>query len=105
MRTRKFPLPQAGSKKRESIRSVSPFTRSSMASTIHGGVNTSPWSATRCLDLTRLISKCSRSIACRCAGGTYECDEHRVDFRAGCFLRGHLKLAENTHLPRIYKRV
>lgn len=25
------------------------------APTIHGGVNTSPWSATRCLDLTRLI--------------------------------------------------
>jgi hypothetical protein len=26
-----------------------------MALTIHGGVNTSPWSATRCLDLTRFM--------------------------------------------------
>ena len=51
----KFPLPQAGSKKRASMRSVSAFTKSSMASTIQAGVNTSPWSATRCLDLTRLI--------------------------------------------------
>lgn len=28
-----------------------------MASTIHEGVNTSPWSATRCLDLTRLMGR------------------------------------------------
>ncbi len=48
-------LPQAGSKNRESIRSVSPFTKSSMASTIQAGVKTSPWSATRCFDLTRLM--------------------------------------------------
>jgi hypothetical protein len=38
------------------MRSVSPFTRSSIASTSHAGVKTSPWSATRCLDFTRLIS-------------------------------------------------
>ena len=57
IRTRKFPLPHAGSKKRESIRSVSPLTRSSIASTIHAGVNTSPWSATRCFDLNRLMGK------------------------------------------------
>jgi len=30
-------------------------TRSSIASTIHGGVNTSPWSATRFFDLIRLM--------------------------------------------------
>src|SRR5580658_2804806 len=53
--TRKFPLPQAGSKKRESMRSVSPLTKSSIFSTSHGGVNTSPWSATRLLDLIRFI--------------------------------------------------
>ena len=52
----KLPLPHAGSKKRESMRSDSSLTRSSMASTIHAGVKTSPWSATRCFDLTRLIS-------------------------------------------------
>ena len=40
-------------RKRESIRSVSSFTRSSIASTIQGGVNTSPWSATRFFDLIR----------------------------------------------------
>src|SRR5690606_25245758 len=50
MCTRKLPLPHAGSRKRESIRSVSSFTRSSIASTIHAGVKTSPWSATRCRD-------------------------------------------------------
>jgi hypothetical protein len=33
--TRKFPSPQADSRKRESMRSVSPFTRSSMFSTNH----------------------------------------------------------------------
>src|ERR1700722_96919 len=55
IRTRKLPLPQAGSRKRESMRSVSPLTRSSMASTIQGGVNTSPWSATRFFDLIRLM--------------------------------------------------
>jgi hypothetical protein len=43
-------------KKRESIRSVSAFTSSSMASTIHAGVNTSPWSATRFFDLIKPIS-------------------------------------------------
>ena len=35
-----------------------------MASTIHGGVNTSPWSATRCLDFTRLMNSVPL-IACR----------------------------------------
>ena len=35
--TRKLPDPQAGSRKRESMRSVSRLTRSSIASTIHGG--------------------------------------------------------------------
>jgi len=39
---RKLPSPQAGSRKRASMRSVSSFTRSSMASTSHSGVNTSP---------------------------------------------------------------
>ena len=37
------------------MRSVSPFTRSSMFSTSHRGVNTSAWSATRFLDLIRFI--------------------------------------------------
>jgi hypothetical protein len=37
------------------MRSVSSFTRSSIASTIHAGVNTSPWSATRFRDLIRLM--------------------------------------------------
>ena len=37
------------------MRSVSPLTRSSIASTSHGGVNTSPWSATRFLDLIRFM--------------------------------------------------
>jgi len=60
-RTRKFPLPHAGSRKRESIRSVSSFTRSSIASTNWGGVNTSPWSATRALDLIRLMSNPSEA--------------------------------------------
>ena len=45
----------AGSRKRESMRSVSSFTRSSIASIIRAGVKTSPWSATRCFDLTRLM--------------------------------------------------
>jgi hypothetical protein len=49
----KLPDPHAGSKKRESMRSLSDLTRSSMASTIHAGVNTSPWSATLCFDLTK----------------------------------------------------
>jgi hypothetical protein len=31
------------------------FNRSSIASTIHAGEKTSPWSATRCLDLTRFM--------------------------------------------------
>src|SRR3989442_14133969 len=53
--TRKLPLPHAGSRKRESIRSVSPLTRSSIASTIHGGVKTSPWLATRFFDLIALM--------------------------------------------------
>lgn len=38
--------------KRESMRSVSDFTRSHMALTSRSAVKTSPWSATRCLDLT-----------------------------------------------------
>lgn len=62
IRARKFPLPHAGSRKRESMRSVSSFTRSSIASTIHAGVNTSPWSATGCLDFTRLMRNCGGSI-------------------------------------------
>src|SRR5699024_11917040 len=49
---RKFPFPQAGSKKRLSIRSVSCFTRSHMAFTSRSAVKTSPWSTTRCLDFT-----------------------------------------------------
>src|ERR1017187_1177553 len=53
--TRKFPLPQAGSRNRESMRPVSPLTRSSIFSTSHPGVSTSPWSATRFLDLMRFI--------------------------------------------------
>ena len=32
-----------------------------MASTIHSGVKTSPWSATRCLDLTRLMGQPTRA--------------------------------------------
>ena len=39
---RKFPSPHAGSRKRESILSVSCFTRSSIASTSRSEVNTSP---------------------------------------------------------------
>src|SRR5688572_11692444 len=62
MRTRKFPLPHAGSRKRESIRSVASLTRSSSASAIHGGVNTFPWSATRFHDLIKLIGICPRSL-------------------------------------------
>ena len=34
------------------MRSDSPFTRSSISSTSQSGVKTSPWSATRCRDLT-----------------------------------------------------
>ena len=48
---RKLPSPQAGSKKRLSTRSVSGFTKSSMAFTSRSAVNTSPWSATRFFDL------------------------------------------------------
>ena len=55
--TRKLPSPHAGSRKRESMRSVSPLTRSSMASTIHAGVKTSPWSATRFFDLIWLMGE------------------------------------------------
>ena len=51
---RKLPDPQAGSRKRESIRSDSVLTKFSMSSTIQLGVKTSPWSATRCLDFTKL---------------------------------------------------
>ena len=50
---RKLPDPQAGSRKRESMRSDSILTKSSMSSTIQLGVKTSPWSATRCLDFTK----------------------------------------------------
>ena len=39
---RKAPLPQAGSKKRESIRNVSCFTKSSIALTSRAAVKTSP---------------------------------------------------------------
>jgi len=49
--------PARGSKKRESMRSVSPLTRSSIASTIHVGVNTSPWSAIRCFDLIKFMER------------------------------------------------
>ena len=48
--TRKFPVPQAGSKKRESMRSVSCFTKSSIAFTSRSAVKTSPCAATRSLD-------------------------------------------------------
>ena len=54
MGTRKLPLPHAGSRKRESIRAASPLTKSSIWSTSHEGVNTSPWSATRFLDFVKL---------------------------------------------------
>ena len=43
---RKLPSPQAGSRKRLSSRKDSSRTRSSMAFTSRGLVNTSPWSAT-----------------------------------------------------------
>src|SRR5699024_1419647 len=51
---RKFPVPHAGSRKRESMRSVSCFTKSSMAFTSCSFVYTSPWSLTRFLDFTCL---------------------------------------------------
>ena len=44
---RKLPSPQAGSRKRLSSRNDSSRTRSSIAFTSRGLVNTSPWSATR----------------------------------------------------------
>ena len=47
---RKLPVPQAGSRKRLSIRSVSCFTRSHIAFTSRSAVKTSPCSVTRCLD-------------------------------------------------------
>src|SRR5690606_33856069 len=53
---KKFPFPHAGSRKRESIRSVSCFTKSSMAFTSLSEVNTSPWSVTLFFDFTWLIS-------------------------------------------------
>ena len=43
---------QAGSKKRESMRSVSALTKSSMALTSRWFVKTSPCSTTRCRDFT-----------------------------------------------------
>lgn len=43
---RKLPSPQAGSRKRLSSRNDSSRTRSSIAFTSRGLVNTSPWSAT-----------------------------------------------------------
>ena len=46
------------------MRSVSSFTKSSIASTIHAGVKTSPWSATRCLDLTWFMGRCISGDAC-----------------------------------------
>jgi hypothetical protein len=49
---RKLPSPQAGSKNRESMRSVSCFTMSSMALTSRSFVKTSPCSWTRSFDLT-----------------------------------------------------
>jgi len=33
------------------------------------------------------------------------CDAHHVDFHAGCFLRGHLELTENTQNNRKDKEV
>ena len=33
----------------------------------HEGVKTSPWSATRCLDLTRFISRCAPGVAASAA--------------------------------------
>jgi hypothetical protein len=37
------------------MRSVSSFTKLSIASTNHGGVKTSPWSATRSFDLMKVM--------------------------------------------------
>ena len=67
-RTRKLPDPQAGSRKRESMRSDSSLTRSSMASTSQSGVKTSPWSATRCFDFTNGTGQ----TLLRCPRGRYE---------------------------------
>src|SRR5690606_40314083 len=54
---KKLPSPQAGSRKRESIRSHSLATRSSMSFTRPGGVKTSPWSMIRCLEFTGELSE------------------------------------------------
>ncbi len=47
--------PHAGSRKRESIRSDSPLRDRASLRPSTRGVNTSPWSATRCFDLIRLM--------------------------------------------------
>ena len=68
-RSKKFPLPQAGSKNLASMRLTSSFNRSSIASTIHAGVKTLPWSATRCLDLIRLMTNTYQPTPlCPCKG-------------------------------------
>ena len=51
------------------MRSLSSLTRSSIASTSQGGVNTSPWSATRCFDLNKVMGKCSSSLTRLAARG------------------------------------
>lgn len=48
---------KAGARKPESTRSASPFTRWSTASTIHGGVNISPWSAVRAVHFTKFTAR------------------------------------------------
>jgi hypothetical protein len=68
-------------KKRASIRSVSPLTRSSIASTSHAGVNTSPWSATRFFDLIRLMvhsdywPRAGSRRACPCPRESFRLDK------------------------------
>ena len=59
---RKFPLPQAGSRKRLSIRSHSCDTKSHIFFTSRSAVKTSPWSATRCFDLTCFVTLLSLSV-------------------------------------------
>lgn len=56
---KEIPIPAGRLQKRLSIRSVSCLTKSHMASTSRSAVNTSPWSATRCLDLICFVTSLS----------------------------------------------